>query len=91
MEGCAPKPPPDAVQRSMSLAGEGVLAAWDELEEALGHLLTGAPRDAALPCLLAVAALHALHTRLSFVGRSSDSAHTPVEARPRVARVTRAA
>lgn len=81
MEGRQAPPPPDVLQRSLSQAGDGVLAAWEELEEALGRLLTGAPREAALPCLLATAALHALHTRLALVGRTFDSAHAPVEAR----------
>jgi hypothetical protein len=64
LEGRAPPAEPDAVQRSLAAAGDGVLQQWGALEDALEEALEGAPRDAALPAVLAAAAAHALHVRL---------------------------
>lgn len=73
---------PPSTPEEVRLLGEGVQAAWSEMEDTLGSLLSGAPRDAALPCVLAAAALHALYVRLSLVGHTTDQAHAPVEDTP---------
>jgi hypothetical protein len=78
LEGRAPKPPPDAVQRAVAAAGENVLAGWGELEDALEDALEGAPRDALLPGVLAAAGAHALYVRVALLGAD---AHAPVEVR----------
>ena len=55
-------------QQGLEPAGEGVVHAVSELELALGALLTGAPRDVAVPLVCCAASAHALYTRLVLVG-----------------------
>ena len=78
LEGRAAVPEPDAVQRTMTQAGEGVVAAWVDLEETLGDVLEGAPREVAVPAVCCVASGHALFVRLFEVG---NDAAVPAEVR----------